>query len=114
MQRDWPGAMLLPLLQVAQYFSTSDGPTTAQESILHAGFVWYPVGTAPPRGASGATFPQLPAELARLAREAPRGSPHRRADPPGSCNTAGTSRNERKAVGTGAISPRRSRACMLR
>jgi hypothetical protein len=40
--------MLSVLLQVSQYFSTSDGPVTAQSLILHAGLVWPPVDLAQP------------------------------------------------------------------
>ena len=40
--------MLSLLLQVSHCFSTSDGPVTAQKSILHAGAVWHPVDLAQP------------------------------------------------------------------
>src|ERR671916_1869231 len=40
--------MLSLLLQVSYYFSTFDGPVTAQRSILRAGAVWHPVDLAQP------------------------------------------------------------------
>jgi hypothetical protein len=61
-QRQWDGPVGLTsrtlslLLQVSQYFSTSDGPTTAQEPILHAGVscgipsIWHSPTTRHPGG----------------------------------------------------------------
>jgi hypothetical protein len=63
-QRGWPAGTLSLSLKVSQYFSTSDGSTTAQDSILHAGIRVHRVGLAPRRGAWGNIPSQLPAELA--------------------------------------------------
>jgi hypothetical protein len=59
--------MLSLLLEVSRYFSTADGPTTAQESILHAGFVWYLVGLTQP----GHAVPRAQHSLPTTGRASP-------------------------------------------
>jgi hypothetical protein len=76
MQRGAPEGTLSLLLQISHYFPTSNGPATAQESILHAGIrvASRRSGAARPHGIQGAALDEPARASSGSAPGMPRGS----------------------------------------